>query len=486
MSGHRTTAPPPALAVLLFRDALSRANHLIDEARTLADYEYRSPTPPRVATLIQGIVTRGQQSIRDEWCEYQKVTSDEDRARILRNVQVWDSVLRTTGSRLRYIIGASASRVPGGLGLLLETIIQEQGLGDGILLREKWTYNYAVDISPIEQSYRDALGGELDSDQFISLFGSEGSYRNTFAIGFPAIERNNALLHCAIGHELGHIAVERWLTHNYDSDPRVALESRDAATRLSSQPSDGEFELDEWVEIMAATERIRTARRRFLQEYGSDLYAIELFGPAALLSMTSIAMSQELDKEPLIQTDYYPSWRSRLRFALDWLNRDTPDSWISRPTSKNEWAESLASHLHHLDRFLGSAPAVGNPEMAEADRLAKQTLASMGPTIAFDVRATAGSRKQAMDQAYILADRISRLTPPNDIGSDQRQPEYPMLWAILNAGWLYTIRENEKSNHELVRGGASEGVVNRLILKALGDVIVMRDFRRFLEQGEPA
>lgn len=476
MSTTKKSAPPPALAVLFFRDALSRASHLKNETYTLSDYEYRSPTPPRVAKLIHDIVEHGENAIRDEWAEYRRANTDEDRRTILNNVQVWDSMLRMTGGRLRYIIGASAPRVPSGLGLLLETIIQDQGLGDGILLREKWTYNYSIDITPIEQLYYNLFSGILATKDLASIFGDEGALSSTYAIGFPAIERNNTLLHCAIAHEIGHIAVERWLTQNYDSDTRATSDSRAAATRLIN-PETVPPNLEEWGEILAAMSRIHTARRRFLQEYGSDIYAVELFGPAALLSMANIAMSQGLDSEPGADAGYYPSWRSRLRFALDWLNRESPDSWLPRPTPNNSWAVALASHLSHIDHFLGPMLVPTNPEMAEADRLAKQTLVLLGQDLAARIPL---KRRESMEQAYLLADRIAELIPPNDIGSDQRQPVPPYLWAILNAGWLHTIHASETNAHALDDEDDS-GVVNRLILKALSDVIVMRGFRQHQE-----
>jgi hypothetical protein len=310
------SAPPPSLAVLLFRDALSRAAHLENEARTLADYEYRSATPPRIANLIHGIVEQCEQAIREEWAEYQRAETDEERGTILNSVQTWDALLRTTGNRLRYIIGASASRVPSGLGRLLETIIKELELGDGILLREKWSYNYSIEFTPIEQGYHDRLSGVLSPEQLSLLFGASGDLPRTHAIGFPAIERDNTLLHSAIAHEIGHVAVERWLEEHDDSNASVAEKLRAAASRLLETSSSSQGDLMLRVQINLTAARIQSARRRFLQEYGSDLFAVELFGPAALLSMTSIAMSQGLDSEPRAEKDSYPSWRSRLRFAL--------------------------------------------------------------------------------------------------------------------------------------------------------------------------
>jgi len=118
-----------------------------------------------------------------------------------------------------------------------------------------------------------------------------------------------------------------------------------------------------------------------------------------------------------------------------------------------------------------------NPEMAEVDRLVKQTLVLLGQDLAARIPL---KRRESMEQAYLLADRIAELIPPNDIGSDQRQPVPPYLWAILNAGWLHTIHASETNAHALDDEDDS-GVVNRLILKALSDVIVMRGFRQHQE-----
>ena len=176
----REDAPPPALAVCLFRDTLSRASHLKREAQTLADYEYRSSTPPRVAKLIYRIVERCEEEVRSDWEQYRMPDmTPEERVPILSNIQLWDSLLRDTGGRLRYIIGASASRVPVGLSQLLETIIQQLGLGDGILLREKWSYNYSVDVNTLEDDYYTRLSGVLSAESLIETIGAPDSRPRT-------------------------------------------------------------------------------------------------------------------------------------------------------------------------------------------------------------------------------------------------------------------------------------------------------------------
>jgi hypothetical protein len=135
---------------------------------------------------------------------------------------------------------------------------------------------------------------------------------------------------------------------------------------------------------------------------------------------------------------------------------------------------ALDEHLRRLDAFLGQARAPSNPEMAAADELAKQTLEGLGA----DLRARVSyPRRSSMEQAYTLADRIQTLTPPNDIGVDQQYPQPPLLSAILNAGWLYTVRHSERTGH-ILDDGENKNLVNRLLLKALSDVIVMRGYQR--------
>lgn len=484
----RSAAPPPILAVSLFRDTLSRANHLKREARTLSDYEYRSPTPPRVARLICRIVETCEQEILAEWDNYRDAgISDEERHPILTNVQLWDSLLRAIGGQLRYINGASASRVPTGLGRLLETIIQQLELGDGILLREKWSYNYSVDFTPLEEDYERRLTGVLSPEQCIALFGGGHARPRTYAIGFPAIERENTLLHCAIAHEIGHIPVERWLTDAYDSNPAVAAESKAEARKLLreliDQKMSGQEDVTVYSEIVNTTNRIVRARRRFLQEYGSDIFAVELFGPAALMALTNIAMSHGLDNEPNAEKGYYPSWRSRLRNMLEWLQRESADPWITSSADATVWGRALREHLDRLVVFLGASRPPTNPDMRAADHLAKQTLESLGPHLANLVTFPRGA---SMSQAYVLADRLETRTPPNDIGNDQRVPIPPHLAAILNAGWLHTIRHihrDDQTNRSL-EGGDDTAVVNRLLLKALSDVIIMQSYQQFRTEGE--
>ena len=464
-------APTQILAQSFFSNALRRAERLLEEATVLADNEYRSDAPRIVAVMIAAVAERALRGIREEWSEF----CGGDQVGAVRNGQVWDGLVRSAGSHLRFLHGALAGRVPGALSRLLDTIVGELGLGAAVLLREKWNYNYSVYPVAVGEWYRQPLSGLLGAAELDQLFGQAGS---VYCIGFPALERDNVLLHAAIAHEVGHLAVEKWLRANDDNSRTVIDELSAEAKRIHPGSSSAQQDIELYQKRLLAMREMQRVRRRFLQEYGADAFAVELFGPSAVFAMTSIAISQGIDAPANARTGY-PAWRDRLQLALRWLSEsEVGETW--RPLPQGEIAARVEAQLVELDQLLANSSATVNPVIAAAEKSAQRALQQLRRHIVSLVRNKQLGPNEISAQAYVLTARLAAHVPPNDVGSNQLAPEPPSLPAIMNAAWYYVIGVD--GEHDLANGLPSGMIIsrlNRLVLKALDDVVLLRDFARF-------
>jgi hypothetical protein len=130
-----------------------------------------------------------------------------------------------------------------------------------------------------------------------------------YILSLPRVHRANPFLHVLIGHEFIHPLLNEFFNREYK---KVSVQIRDGCLQILR--SQGETEdlftpprLDQLVEVTLGI------WRRALEEIMCDLGCGAIFGPAALLSSSYFALSQNLDEQPSPEGQFYPPWRYRLR-----------------------------------------------------------------------------------------------------------------------------------------------------------------------------
>lgn len=289
----------------------------------------------------------------------------------------------------------------------------------------------------------------------------------------PALHRGNAFLHILIGHELFHPIVDTFVRNE---QAKVEAGIRDECKKLigpTSQPLFDQQRLDQVVEFTLK------AWNQGLTELMCDMGAVALFGPAALWSISSFASTRPLDSEPSPATQLYPSWRFRLRTAIEYL-KDIDDI--------NTKASSLAEKLRKAG-YPGHAAALVKG-IADEDRIAtlpSNTIGNKLVRIAYDFIAAslAGAKSEikrlsdtfpekwtsCLEEVPALIGRLQLLVPPCEIIEPGKHKSKPArLAAILIACWIERL--NCEGNLPLEKYRE----ICRLTLKAIEDSDLKSEF----------
>jgi hypothetical protein len=116
----------------------------------------------------------------------------------------------------------------------------------------------------------------------------KGFPEKIFRISVPAVEDDQVLLHCMLGHEIGH---PLYTTNHVESkllpveldQATVSNLAKRIKTQLeSSDPADSTF--GELALKTMITSRVHSVVSRWIEELGADLFALSIFGPSFLLA----------------------------------------------------------------------------------------------------------------------------------------------------------------------------------------------------------
>jgi hypothetical protein len=266
---------------------------------------------------IYNAADRGQENLEE----------NDPTLRLLRNT---DYLIKDIGAHVRYIDAARAERLPWSIIPAFQKLIKKLLPDVQTMLRPQWKYNYSVDLADLRLAYGEALSEYEDFVPGTNL-GADvlGKISSPFhLISFPSLERKNILLHSLIGHEIGHLFAERYITKTKKDNFSEAVIA-DIQIIVDKEIDADISEDDLFHRALKENKKIQYLRlalkcwERGLEELLSDIVGAILFGPAAIYASLDLAVQQGLDFEPSSHNSFYPPWRMRIREILKIL--DAPD-----------------------------------------------------------------------------------------------------------------------------------------------------------------
>ncbi len=443
-----------ALGLGLARKILTRLSEILAT-------EFPTNTPEELGRIIQRIIDF-----------IISVLDSNDDERVLKYVCQY---LQELSSHLRYIEGASSARIPTSIITPLEVLIEQMEPGARVMLRVQSSYNYEIfDIIAFYRKMLDELvGTELD----VIL----GSTPHLYIVAVPAVEHSNILLHTLLAHEAGHRIARKYM----DSEDQEAVVNN-INTLMGTDLRWWDREAETLPPLLKLElrqrifELIHRARASALKELISDAVAYHLCGVSALFAMDDFCCTDVLDARPEEAYGFYPPWRYRLRQLVSMAYADNfheAVKLITGPVPLVKIRDAVGERFSRLREITLQTP---DCTLIDGDRLLQraysdipEVLEKASEYISHEVAGLRYTHAKLSEEIPALLERLSLGIPP-----DTRDGEVVDIRSALAAGWFYRTARlpmpNDEDGHWQPK---DDEVLNRLVLKAIEAIQLVRDFR---------
>jgi hypothetical protein len=396
-----------------------------------------------------------------------------------------DSIIRFLGEHLRYIDGAVTHKLPWSIIKPIEKLARSIIPGISFMFRPQWKYNYSVLTDDLTNKYRDILF-EFEDITETSIEEIFIDLKEPFhIISFPSIERKNILLHCLIGHELGHFIVKKYLTDELTENftKKVGPEIHNIIMdnyKSYFDPLDMFKKFYAKQEIESSIKIALQIWKRGLEEILSDIIGTLIFGPAMLFSMYELAMQKDLDHKPDYRNNFYPSWRYRLREIVRIIQRPSGKFFplSEKYFSKKEKLNKINNGFELIKKLTEEKFDL---EIIKEDELVKIAYRELEKDIVAIEHSTRYFKDELRKKILFpnklykdiehLVNRIENGLPPNAVEDSIYSRRPATLIEIINAAWFYKISNNVrllkddgKIDNEIFD---KKDTLNRLTLRAI-------------------
>jgi hypothetical protein len=383
--------------------------------------------------------------------------------------------LNFIGSHIRYLEGASSSKVPAQLIGSIEELIRRTRPDARVLLRVQWNFNYTV--IDILEVYRSTFATLLDPAAVDRALNGISAF---YLVGIPTVERANVLLHAALGHEAGHRLANMFL--NAENQTQLVAKVRGSMGNLSwypgasSLPPIFQFNLSQQL-----LDRILKTRRRALEELISDVVGWKTFGISALCALRDIGITSVLDALPDEQRRLYPPWRLRFRAMMIELHEGKLVDDVQQLSGGPPIDLIRVATLEYLRVLNETATDFSDWTALNSDGVllrayedVSQTLLNARSYVASSLNATEFSSDIFRAEVKPLLERLARGIPPDQL-EDSSIPDFR---SAIAAGWLYKIARLPVPYENTRNWNADDDeTLNRLVLKAIESIELKKSFK---------
>jgi len=194
-------------------EIISRAQSTQRRCKILLSRNFASKAPRNLASVLIDICILLENACRSifksiDWQD--KNTKTQESFIIL---QITDFIVREIGSHISYIDEAQTQKLPWSFIQPVQKLAKALLPGVQIMLTPQWEYNYTILTTNLYDVYSNYLSRFVNYVSGTNLEEILAPLGKSFHIvSFPSIERNNVLLHCIMGHEIGHLASKKYFT----------------------------------------------------------------------------------------------------------------------------------------------------------------------------------------------------------------------------------------------------------------------------------
>ena len=320
--------------------------------------------------------------------------------------------------------------------------------------------------------------------------------QHIYCLGFPRIERLNALLHANLGHEVGHILAKKWVDSNFgqmwNSEETQIKERIEEEIRQRFPQVDPLFANMFIGEMVAdrAKDAMQVAKDG-LTELICDAIGIHLLGPAALAAACEFSAPLSIDESPL-KCHMYPPWRYRIRLMAEMCEDDLKEQTGQAACGKTKYPGKVIepfwdwlNEANFLTQNTADKAALNSDiRTREAYRLIEETWDTIRTQALEALPRTSAQPYRLFKRVQVIEELVRRLeqdTPPNEVGTwPDNLPA--SLEDILNAAWVFKLAKIRQKPDWISTDNFEK--LYRLTLKAIEAAFVHNTFGQTLLKVE--
>ena len=464
-------------------EIISRAQSIQRRCKILLSRNFASDAPRKLATVLINLSNLLENACRSIFksIDWQNKNTNEEGFTIL---QMTDFIVRDIGSHINYVDEAQTPKLPWSLIHPIQKLTKSVLPDVQTMLIPQWEYNYTILTTNLHDFYFNYLlrlvnyVSEVNLENILAQLGK--SFHIVF---FPAIERNNILLHCLMGHEIGHLVSKKYFTE--EREQRLLREILNSAVSIVNGMVEKTKKDIPPLLIPSVTqqmtqnvmEKITEMWKRGLEEMLSDTVGGFLFGPAILFSTLDMALQDlnGLDKAPDKNNKYYPPWRMRLRNIFQIIKEL---GLLPLPEEKFAMKKVVSNVNQRFKLIEDMVSKTTDREGIEKDEITKIAYDEIEKDIPLAKHMFEGELKTLLvnpDNFYEhlshLIERIDFGVPPNAFEKSIHERKTSSIVEIINSAWFHKLswedhllKKEGDFNPEILE---KRSRMNRLTLKAL-------------------
>ncbi|MDP3066170.1 MAG: hypothetical protein Q8N08_05460 [Methanobacteriaceae archaeon] len=465
-------------------EIISRAQVIKGRCENLLSKDFASEAPKNLAKTLINICSYLENATKSiytsiDWGKINKIE------RSLISLQTSDFIVRDIGSHIRYVDGAQTQKLPWSFISPLEKYLKKFRPDIEIMFRPQWKYNYTIITMNLYDYYLKTLTRYKPYDKEKSLEDILKTLKKSFYIvSFPTIERKNILLHCLLGHEIGHLVAKEYFTSQRNQELLQSIRDK-VATIINNKRIEDGFPNVPPLFIPQLAQQVRQAEierankiwQRGLEEILSDIIGSFLFGPAVLFSTLEIALQDlnGLDKLPDEDNNYYPPWRMRLRNIFEVIKDSKLFPLQEDKFKSKKVVSSVTKRFNLIENIIREE---SDKKVIESNDIVKFAYEEIDKDIIkakeiYAAKLESLSVKPSDFYKHLphLIERIDYGIPPNAYEKSINEREPATIVEVINAAWFHKLSWEERLFDK--EGNFNEEIcekrdrMNRLALKAL-------------------
>lgn len=367
-----------------------------------------------------------------------------------------------------------------------------------LLFRPQWSYDYTC-REDLFENYNELLTEtyELLTDTNKKTVSEKcetenESNKKLFVIAFPSIERKNILLHCLLGHELGHVLFSTKELLNID------LFSNTAITEIRKKIPEDNLKNGEKLSKRKTKKIQKSINYMYLklwmsgfEEIVSDLIGTLLFGPSFLFAQLESIFQNGflLDDPPNYKNYYYPPWRTRLRYIYNLCNElkyfPIPDNIFQ---DNKPVREKINKRIDFIKNTINNSNDKKILFKKKKIKIAYEqiflSIEDIKTHLIKNLKNISFKPKDFYNKIENMIDRINNDITPNEVMNIKGATKKVNLFEIIAAGWFYKIGfiDNIKNLNDVDEIYNLTEKNSRLILKAIEYSYITEKYNDFLNR----